>query len=104
MENETYLGLPIVRFYYRCAACSAEFIMKTDPQNTDYVMERGATRNYEPWRESARDLAEQVAQREEEERGNAMKVHISSGLEPTISYWQQIPFIKVKTCETTSPN
>ena len=74
VENETYLGIPIVRFYYRCAACAAEFIMKTDPKNTDYVMERGATRNYEPWREKEKDIAEQVAQREEEERGNAMKV------------------------------
>jgi len=24
--------------------------MKTDPQNSDYTMEAGASRNYEPWR------------------------------------------------------
>ena len=24
--------------------------MKTDPQNSDYVVESGATRNFEPWR------------------------------------------------------
>ena len=24
--------------------------MKTDPQNSDYVVEFGATRNFEPWR------------------------------------------------------
>lgn len=24
--------------------------MKTDPQNSDYVVEAGATRNFEPWR------------------------------------------------------
>jgi hypothetical protein len=26
--------------------------MKTDPQNTDYQLEEGATRNYEHWRET----------------------------------------------------
>lgn len=25
--------------------------MKTDPKNSDYVVESGATRNFEPWRE-----------------------------------------------------
>ena len=24
--------------------------MKTDPQNSDYIVESGASRNYEPWR------------------------------------------------------
>lgn len=75
MEGENYLGIQLLRFYFRCAACSAEFILKTDPANTDYTMEKGATRNYEPWREKERDVAQAVADREEEERGNAMKVH-----------------------------
>ena len=48
--------------------------MKTDPENADYTVEKGASRNYEPWREKDRDKAEAVAAREEEERGNAMKV------------------------------
>lgn len=48
--------------------------MKTDPENADYTVEKGATRNYEPWREKDKDKALAVAQREEEERGNAMKV------------------------------
>ena len=48
--------------------------MKTDPENADYTVEKGATRNYEPWRDKDRATAEAVAQREEEERGNAMKV------------------------------
>lgn len=48
--------------------------MKTDPENADYTVEKGASRNYEPWREKDRATAEAVAEREEEERGNAMKV------------------------------
>ena len=51
VRGEDYLGIKIFRFYYRCTACSAEFCMKTDPKNADYVVEGGATRNYEPWRE-----------------------------------------------------
>lgn len=74
MEGENYLGIQLLRFYFRCAACSAEFILKTDPANTDYTMEKGATRNYEPWREKEKDIAQAVADRDEEERGNAMKV------------------------------
>lgn len=35
---------------YRCPRCSAEITFKTDPKNTDYVAENGASRNFEPWR------------------------------------------------------
>ena len=31
--------------------CSAEITFKTDPKNTDYAAEHGASRNFEPWRE-----------------------------------------------------
>ncbi|KAK9805609.1 hypothetical protein WJX72_007581 [[Myrmecia] bisecta] len=51
VEGEDYLGLRIFRFYARCTSCAAEYTMKTDPQNSDYTMERGATCNFEPWRE-----------------------------------------------------
>ena len=78
VEGEDYLGIQLLRFYFRCAACAAEFILKTDPANTDYTMEKGATRNYEPWREKEKTIAQAVADREEEERGNAMKVNFFS--------------------------
>ena len=54
-QSEKYLDqIMVFRFYFRCSKCGAEMSMKTDPKNSDYVMEQGATRNYEPWREKDR--------------------------------------------------
>lgn len=50
-QGENYLGIQIYRFYFRCSKCSAEITMKTDPKNSDYTVEHGASRNYEPWRD-----------------------------------------------------
>ncbi|KAJ0802514.1 putative saf4/Yju2 protein [Helianthus annuus] len=47
--GETYLGIiPIFRFYIKCTHCCAEIAIKTDPQQSDYVVEAGARRNFEP--------------------------------------------------------
>ncbi|KIY95144.1 hypothetical protein MNEG_12818 [Monoraphidium neglectum] len=73
VAGEDYLGIQVFRFYYRCTKCAAEFTMKTDPKTADYVMEHGASRNYEPWREADAAKADAAIQKEEEERGNAMK-------------------------------
>ena len=70
--GEDYLGIQIFRFFFRCNRCSAEITMKTDPQNSDYTVERGASRNYEPWRDKATQEDEAEREREEEEEGNAM--------------------------------
>jgi hypothetical protein len=67
------LLVQIFRFYYRCKNCAAEFTMKTDPKTSDYVLEEGASRNYEPWREEEAMKVEAARTKEEEERGNAMK-------------------------------
>lgn len=66
----------IFRFYIRCTACSAEITFKTDPKNTDYVCEIGATRNFEEWRMKDRigTIDDEIAAEEEEkEEVNPMK-------------------------------
>lgn len=72
--DQTYLGIRIYRFYIKCTRCLQEISFKTDPRNTDYEIEAGATRNF-----MALKLAEEQAKREmdelkEEEASNPMKL------------------------------
>ena len=71
--GEEYLGIMVYRFYFKCPRCSAELVMKTDPKNSDYVVEAGASRNYEPWKDADAQVEAAVKQKEEEESGDAMK-------------------------------
>lgn len=73
VENENYLGLRIYRFYIRCTKCISEITFKTDPENTDYTMEHGATRNFEAVRRLGEQLDHEKKEREEEEANNPMK-------------------------------
>lgn len=74
IKGERYLGtIPIRRFYIRCTKCVATITFKTDPENQDYAMETGATRNFEAnrmWNLMEKREADAVA---EEERLNPMK-------------------------------
>ncbi|XP_076908873.1 uncharacterized protein LOC143565924 [Bidens hawaiensis] len=55
VTGERYVGtIQIFRFYFKCNNCCAEIVIKTDPQNSDYVVEAGARRNYEPQEEPQR--------------------------------------------------
>jgi hypothetical protein len=73
VDGEDYYGIKIFRFYIKCTLCSAEITFKTDPKNTDYSAEHGASRNFEPWREEKVVEEEDRLARLEEEENNPMK-------------------------------
>ncbi|PLN83948.1 DUF572-domain-containing protein [Aspergillus taichungensis] len=50
--EEKYYSIPIYRFYIRCTGCSSEISFRTDPKHMDYECEKGAKRNFEPWRQA----------------------------------------------------
>lgn len=62
-----YLGIQKFRFYIKCTACSQPVSFLTDPQNADYEMESGATRNYELHKDkkTTEDTAAQEVEEEE---------------------------------------
>lgn len=74
VQNELYMGLPIFRFYIKCTRCLAEITFKTDPENTDYAMEHGATRNFQAEKLLEEEEKRIQTEREEEELNNPMKV------------------------------
>ena len=59
--------------YFCSTLCSAEITFKTDPKNTDYAAEHGASRNFEPWREERAVEEEDRLAKLEEEENNPMK-------------------------------
>lgn len=64
----------IVTDYNVCSTlCSAEITFKTDPKNTDYLAEHGASRNFEPWREEQAVEEEDRLAKLEAEENNPMK-------------------------------
>ena len=71
--QESYLSIKIFRFYIRCTRCSAEITFKTDPKNNDYTAERGASRNFEPWREEKPEETEEERDMRIEAEMNPMK-------------------------------
>ncbi|KAG9154565.1 hypothetical protein Leryth_014998 [Lithospermum erythrorhizon] len=66
------LGILIIGFA-EMQNCCAEVTLKTDPQNSDYVVECGASRNFEPWRAEDEVVEKEKQKRDAEELGDAMK-------------------------------
>lgn len=72
-KGEDYMGIRRFRFYIKCSVCSAEISFKTDPKNTDYECESGASRNFEVWRDAEQAKEEVSKEREEEDANDTMK-------------------------------
>ena len=75
VQGETYYGMRLWRFYFRCPNCLSEFTIKTDPATEDYVCETGVKRNFQPeGEEEKRDI---VAESEDDptadSKQNAMR-------------------------------
>ena len=68
VENMSYLGIRIYRFYIKCPGCLSEISFRTDPESTDYVLEAGAHRNFQALR-----LAEAQAAKEQQEAQDEIK-------------------------------
>ena len=73
LQNKDYLGCRIYRFYLKCTRCSSEVTFITDPKHHDYLVEHGATRNYEPFKDVEAAEQKLAEKRDLEEDGNAMK-------------------------------
>jgi len=73
VRGEDYLGIVIWRFYGKCPNCRAEFAFKTDPKNTDYVLEAGGNRTYEPHKDALHAETSLKDQLANELEGDAMK-------------------------------
>ncbi|MEN2497505.1 MAG: Coiled-coil domain-containing protein 94 [Marteilia pararefringens] len=74
IKDQNYLNLTLMRFYIRCPNCSSEITFRTDLENLDYEIESGATRNFDARRAMIRAEAEEQKTKEEDEKGDSMKV------------------------------
>lgn len=74
VDDMNHLGLRIYRFYIKCTACLSEISFRTDPANTDYVLEAGATRNFEALAKAEKQAELEERAHQEELQNNPMKL------------------------------
>ena len=74
VDDMNHLGLRIYRFYIKCTACLSEISFRTDPENTDYVLEAGATRNFEALSKAEKQAEREEQAYQEELKNNPMKL------------------------------
>nr|ACO15500.1 Coiled-coil domain-containing protein 94 [Caligus clemensi] len=74
VDEMNHLGLRIYRFYIKCTACLSEISFRTDPENTDYVLEAGATRNFEALAKAEKQAELEEKAYQEELKSNPMKL------------------------------
>merc|ERR1712226_182316 len=74
VDDMNHLGLRIYRFYIKCTACVSEISFRTDPANTDYVLEAGATRNFEALAKAEKLEEKKQKAHQEELATNPMKL------------------------------
>jgi len=74
VDDMDYLGLRIYRFYIKCTACVSEICFRTDPESCDYVLEAGATRNFEALKRAEEQLEREDLARKEELENNPMRL------------------------------
>lgn len=70
--GEKYLGIQIYRFYIKCPQCLSEISFKTDPKNTDYVIDNGAYRTFQAERIAEMEEERVIQEKEEDEANNPM--------------------------------
>lgn len=74
VDDMNHLGLRIYRFYIKCTACLSEISFRTDPENTDYILEAGATRNFEALSKAEKQAELEKKAYQEEIALNPMKL------------------------------
>uniref|UniRef100_A0AC35TH30 Splicing factor YJU2 n=1 Tax=Rhabditophanes sp. KR3021 TaxID=114890 RepID=A0AC35TH30_9BILA len=73
VQGETYLGLALFRFTFKCPNCLAEIKFKTDLENCNYEAESGATRLFEAYK-LFQDQKKAAEEKEEADAADPMKM------------------------------